>query len=95
MFQFPNPSETTSFVINGKEWRWVGSYWELVKTAVSGGGISFYQQDDAPIEAKLGDRWLNTQNLTEYIYVQMSANPDVFQWMDLTGDYPGDTFVGD
>jgi hypothetical protein len=70
-------------------------YWELVKTAVTGGGISFYQQDDAPSEAKLGDRWLNTQNLTEYIYVQMSANPDVFQWMDLTGDYPGDTFVGD
>lgn len=95
MFQFPNPDTTQFFVINDKQWTWTGSYWELVKTPVSGGGISFYQQDDAPASAKLGDRWLNTQNLTEYVYVQMSASPDIFQWMDFTGDYPGDNFVGD
>jgi len=95
MFQFPDPTKQTTFSINEKNWQWTGSYWALVKTAVVGGGVSFYQQDDAPSSARLGDRWLNTQNLTEYIYVQMSASPDVFQWMDLTGDYPGDTFVGD
>lgn len=91
MFKFPDPRVTPILIINDKEWRWNGSYWELVKTPVSGGGISFYQQDDAPVEAKLGDRWLNTNNMNEFIYLKVSENPDAYQWFDLSGDYPGDS----
>lgn len=53
--------------------------------------IRFYQQSTAPTNAKLGDRWLNTNNMNEFIYLKVSADPDTYQWFDLSGDYPGDS----
>jgi len=53
--------------------------------------IRFFQQDTAPTNAKLGDRWLNTNNMNEFIYLKVSENPDAYQWFDLSGDYPGDS----
>lgn len=94
MFSFPDPSLNNEFSLGDKKWRWNGSYWELVKNVVAE-GIRYYQQDDQPTDARIGDRWLNTKNLTEYVYVQMHDDPVTLEWIDLTGDYPGDTLVGD
>jgi hypothetical protein len=51
--------------------------------------IRFFQMDTPPVGAKLGDRWLNITNMTEFIYLKIDENPDVYRWIDLTGDYPG------
>ena len=51
--------------------------------------IRFYQLDVPPTGARLGDRWLNINNMTEFIYLKTGESPDVYQWIDLTGDYPG------
>jgi hypothetical protein len=94
MFNFPDPNSQNTFSLGEKTWKWNGSYWEIVKQIVVSDGIKYYQQDDAPSGVNLGDRWLNTQNLTEYVYVQLQSDPDEFGWMDLTGDYPGEAFLG-
>jgi|APGre2960657373_1045057.scaffolds.fasta_scaffold03935_3 hypothetical protein len=53
--------------------------------------IRFFQQGTAPNNAKLGDRWLNTNNMNEFIYLKVSDDPETYQWFDLSGDYPGDS----
>jgi hypothetical protein len=95
MFNFPDASKQTEFTLGTRTWKWNGSYWEILKQTVVSNGISYFQQDDSPTTAKLGDRWLNTQNLTEYVYVQIAADPDSYQWLDLVGDYPGDSLLGE
>jgi hypothetical protein len=90
MFFFPDPNIIAKFTIGEKTWEWSGSYWNLLK--VTAGGVVFYQQDTAPTGAKLGDKWLNTNNMNEFTYVKISDSPEVYQWMDLSGDYPGDSF---
>lgn len=93
MFVFPDPAINPKFTLGEKTWQWNGYYWDIVKEeiVVPSQGISFFQQDTLPSGAKLGDRWLNTKNMNEFIYVQISSSPDVYQWMDLSGDYAGDS----
>lgn len=93
MFLFPDPNTTNTFTLGEKTWKWNVNYWELEKqdVIIPDVGLSFYQQNIAPTGAKLGDRWLNTNNMNEFIYVKISDSPEIFQWMDLSGDYPGDS----
>jgi hypothetical protein len=51
--------------------------------------IRFFQQEDPPENPRLGDRWLNITNMTEFILLKTGEDPDTYQWIDLTGDYPG------
>lgn len=93
MFIFPDPSIQDTFSLGNKTWKWNGSYWDLIKEQIiiPENGISFYQQSTAPVGAKAGDKWLNSNNMNEFTYVQTSSSPEKFQWIDLSGDYPGDS----
>lgn len=46
--------------------------------------IKFFQQDSPPLNPKLGDRWLDTNNMNEFIYLKVSESPDYYQWVNVS-----------
>ena len=51
-------------------------------TGGAGGGINFTQDSSPPISASLGDRWLNTNDTVEYVYIETSTGE--YSWVDLS-----------
>jgi hypothetical protein len=51
-------------------------------TGGAGGGINFTQDSSPPVSASLGDRWLNTNDTLEYVYIETSTGE--YSWVDLS-----------
>lgn len=59
MIDFPaNPAVGQLHTAAGKQWRWDGIAWLGV---IAADGITVYEQDTTPVQAKPGDIWIANQ----------------------------------